>query len=258
MERWRWRALALLVLAIAMVGAACGDDDEEPTSSAAPTTAAAAETTAAAETSAPAETTAAAETSEAVETTAAEEPTEEAPATEDVAVSADGLGSKFDVASAGDDITLDLWWLGNLEAPGIEPWMDEMVAAFHEQHPNVTVKPTLYQTDTWIQTQTTACQSQSGPDIWYNWSGSWSLSPAWNGCTVPNEDVLDASDISANPSTQETVYEGKTWLFPLYRFVYPMVYNKELVAAAGLDPETPPATWEEFVTGLEKPSRPAA
>ena len=50
---------------------------------------------------------------------------------------------------------------------------------------------------------------------------------------------------------QETLYEGKTWLFPLYRFVYPMVYNKELVAAAGLDPEAPPTTWEELITGLE-------
>ena len=44
-------------------------------------------------------------------------------------------------------------------------------------HSYVTVKPTLYQTDSWVQTQTTACQSKSGPDIWYNWAGTWSLSP---------------------------------------------------------------------------------
>jgi ABC-type glycerol-3-phosphate transport system substrate-binding protein len=234
----------LVVVALTALAAACGDDDDDgdggAETTAAATSAAAPETTAAAEeTSAPAETSAEAETSEAATSEAAAE------------VSADGLGSKFDVASAGD-VTIDLWWLGNLEAPGIEAWMDEMVAAFQSEYPNVTVKPTLYQTDTWIQTQTTACQSQSGPDLWYNWSGSWSLQPSWTGCTVPNEDILDASDIAANPYTQETVYEGKTWNFPLYRFVYPMVYNKELVEAAGLPADFAPATWEEFIAALEQ------
>jgi ABC-type glycerol-3-phosphate transport system substrate-binding protein len=250
MNGTRARALALLAVLLTFAfAAACGDDDDSSSSSAAPESSAAPATSAAPETSAAEETSAAAETTAAEETSAPAE-SSEAPASEEVAVSADGLGSKFDLASAGD-ITLDLWWLGNLEAPGIEGWMDEMVAAFKTQYPNVTVKPTLYQTDTWIQTQTTACQSKSGPDIWYNWAGTWSLSPAWTGCTVPNEDVLDASDIAANPYAQETLYEGKTWLFPLYRFVYPAVYNKDLVSAAGLDPEAPPTTWEELITWLE-------
>ena len=38
--------------------------------------------------------------------------------------------------------------------------------------------------------QKTACKAGSGPDIWYNWGGTWSLEQAWGGCTVPNEDVL--------------------------------------------------------------------
>ena len=71
-----------------------------------------------------------------------------------------GLGSEFDVASAGD-VTLKLWWLGDLEAPGIEAWMDQMVEKFQTEYPNVTVETTLYDTGTWIQTQQTACQSRA-------------------------------------------------------------------------------------------------
>jgi raffinose/stachyose/melibiose transport system substrate-binding protein len=244
MRRARWRLSALLlVTALAAFGAACGDDgDDTTTTAAAPATSAA--ETAAAESSAA--------TSAAAEPTAAESsaPAETAASGDAAAVSATGLGSKYDVASAGD-VTLKLWWLGDLEAPGIEGWMDEMITAFQTENPNVKVEATNYETGTWVQTQTTACQSQSGPDLWYNWAGTWTLNHSWAGCALPNEDVLDASDIAANPYTEETRFEGKTWLFPVYRFVYPMVYNKALFTKAGLDPEQAPATWEELVAAAK-------
>lgn len=41
--------------------------------------------------------------------------------------------------------------------------------------------------------------------------------------------------------------EGKTWGIPFQRSTPVMYYNKEAFAAAGLDPETPPATWDELV-----------
>lgn len=162
-----------------------------------------------------------------------------------------GLGSEFDVAAAGD-VTVKLWWLGDLEVPGIEAWMDTTIAAFEAKYPNVKVEATTYDTNTWVQTQQTACQSKTGPDLWYNWSGSWSLELSWKGCTVPNEEVLAPSDIEANPSTQETLWQGKTWDFPLYKFVYPIVVNLDLVQKAGLDPASPPATWDEWISALEK------
>jgi ABC-type glycerol-3-phosphate transport system substrate-binding protein len=162
-----------------------------------------------------------------------------------------GLGSEYDLASAGD-ISLKLWWLGDLEVPGIEAWMKDMVTKFEAQYPNVKVETTTYDTNTWVQTQQTSCQSKSGPDIWYNWSGTWSLEPAWKGCTVPNEDVFAPADIEANPSTQETLWQGKTWVFPLYKFVYPVVVNLDLIKQAGLDPNSPPQTWDDFVAALQK------
>jgi raffinose/stachyose/melibiose transport system substrate-binding protein len=223
-----WGTLAALVVLFAVVAAGCGggDDEAAPEATEAPSTTAPAET-------APAETA----------------PAETAPAETEAA--GGGLGSEFDVASAGD-VTLKLWWLGDLEAPGIEAWMDEMIQKFESEYPNVTVEATTYDTNTWIQTQQTACQSKSGPDLWYNWSGTWSLELAWKGCTVPNEELLSEADLAANPSVAETVFEGKTWVFPLYKFVYPVVVNLDLIEQAGLDPNTPPTTWEEWIAVLEQ------
>mgnify|MGYP005855040625 FL=1 len=41
--------------------------------------------------------------------------------------------------------------------------------------------------------------------------------------------------------------DGKTWGIPFQRSTPVMYYNKPAFAAAGLDPEAPPATWDELV-----------
>ncbi|MBW3097182.1 ABC transporter substrate-binding protein [Pseudohoeflea coraliihabitans] len=41
--------------------------------------------------------------------------------------------------------------------------------------------------------------------------------------------------------------EGKTWGIPFQRSTPVMYYNKDAFKEAGLDPESPPATWEELV-----------
>ncbi len=41
---------------------------------------------------------------------------------------------------------------------------------------------------------------------------------------------------------------GKTWGIPFQRSTIVMYYNKDAFRAAGLDPEQPPATWDELVT----------
>ncbi len=42
--------------------------------------------------------------------------------------------------------------------------------------------------------------------------------------------------------------DGKTWGIPFQRSTIVMYYNKDMFRAAGLDPEKPPTTWEEFTS----------
>jgi len=127
-----------------------------------------------------------------------------------------------------------------------------VIADYEKEHPNVTIKQVVQSTDSWTQTQTIACKGKSGPDLWYNWSGTWSLQQAWQGCTVPNEKVLSAEDLSHTPNTAETLWQGQTWMYPLYRFVYPIVVNEELFEKAGLDPANLPTTWDDFIAACEQ------
>ena len=45
---------------------------------------------------------------------------------------------------------------------------------------------------------------------------------------------------------------GKTWGIPFQRSTIVMYYNKDLFREAGLDPENPPATWDEYVDAAKK------
>jgi multiple sugar transport system substrate-binding protein len=166
------------------------------------------------------------------------------------ATAAEGLGTDYDVGAAGDS-TLTIWWLGNQEIPGIEDWMNESIGLYEKAHPNVTVKTVLQSTDTYNTTQKTACKAGTGPDIWYNWGGTWSLELAWLNCTVPNEDVLSADDLKHVPTIAGTRWGGKTWVYPIELRIYPIVYNKALYKQAGLDPDQPPTTWADFMAAAE-------
>jgi len=41
-------------------------------------------------------------------------------------------------------------------------------------------------------------------------------------------------------------FEGEMWTFPFNKGLPALYYNKEMFAKAGLDPEQPPRTWDEF------------
>ena len=45
---------------------------------------------------------------------------------------------------------------------------------------------------------------------------------------------------------------GKTWGIPFQRSTIVMYYNKDMFREAGLDPENPPATWDELVAAGKK------
>lgn len=65
---------------------------------------------------------------------------------------------------------------------------------------------------------------------------------------APLEDLDGAEELLGRlePSAVEELY-GHTYYIPVGADVTMMIYNKALFDAAGLDPETPPETWQEFL-----------
>jgi multiple sugar transport system substrate-binding protein len=69
---------------------------------------------------------------------------------------------------------------------------------------------------------------------------------------VPLEDLPGAQELFARLDERTVVQDlGHNYYVPLGVDITMMIYNKELFEEAGLDPESPPGTWDEFIAAAE-------
>ena len=131
--------------------------------------------------------------------------------------------------------------------------IDEYAKTYSEQTPGVTILPVYtgsYQ-DTITRT-VTAFKGGNAPDM--------AVLLAVDTFTLYDEDMIVAISELAQ-SDEEKAWlasfypaflengsiDGQLWGVPFQRSTPVLYWNKEAFAAAGLDPEVPPATWEEQV-----------
>jgi raffinose/stachyose/melibiose transport system substrate-binding protein len=164
--------------------------------------------------------------------------------------SSSGSGAKgTDAKYAG---TLTYWYWGESDAPGANQWMKSMIAQYEKLHPKVHINLVLQSTDTLIGAFKTASQTKKGPDIATQWATLPVLTPAWTGASVPISDYVAKSESDNWIGTQENMSEGKLWGMPIYLLGVPFVWNKQMFKAAGLDPDTPPATFQDLLSDCQK------
>jgi arabinogalactan oligomer/maltooligosaccharide transport system substrate-binding protein len=94
-----------------------------------------------------------------------------------------------------------------------------------------------------------AAQGGNAPDV-FRAEIAWTPQYADAGYLLDITDSVSAADkadyLAAPLHYNE--YDGKLWGVPQVTDAPALLYNKELVKAAGLDPEKPPTTMDEFVT----------
>jgi sn-glycerol 3-phosphate transport system substrate-binding protein len=129
--------------------------------------------------------------------------------------------------------------------------MDKLVARYHATHPGIDVKA-IY-SGTYDETMTKArAQFKAGqpPDVLIA-----SAVELFNlrdlDMIVSYEDALKGTDTSWTKRFYaafmvNSVQDGKTWGLPFQRSTIIQYYNKDAFRKAGLDPNHPPATWEEL------------
>src|SRR2546426_4758443 len=142
---------------------------------------------------------------------------------------------------------LTYWYWAESDAPGANAWLKKEVAMYEKAHPKVKISIVIQSTDTLTSAFTTASQTKSGPDIATQWASLPTLTPAWNGASVPISDYVPASETKNWISTAENMSGGKLWATPQYLIGIPLVWNKTLFKKAGLNPNKGPATWAEFL-----------
>ena len=156
------------------------------------------------------------------------------------------------IADDPNNATLTYWYWGEDDAPGANNWIKKEVAAYEKLHPKVKINVVTQSTDTLISAFTTVAQTKSGPDIATQWATLPTLTPAWNGWSVPISDYVPASETKNWIGTAENMSGGKLWAMPQYLLGIPFVWNKTLFKKAGLDPNKGPKTWKEFLADAKK------
>lgn len=178
----------------------------------------------------------------------AEESTEAAGTTQEAAEEAETA------AAAEEQVTLRIWWWGETEAQGLEPWMVETIALFEEEYPNIKVEATLQSIEQVFAGFQAAVEAGDVPDIQFFFGGIWCLEQAFLGNVQPFSKFFTQEELDQlwPMAKLYTTYKGDVYGFPFYAIGMAGVYNKDLFSQAGLDPDNPPATWDQLVDASEK------
>ena len=156
-------------------------------------------------------------------------------------------------APAVEPVNLKIWYWGEQEAPGMKSFMDEAVSIFNKENANVQATAVLQETDSLYPAFRAAAEAKEGPDIQVFFGGIFTLEDAWLGNLAPISDYWTEEELANVPAGQraETYWDGKQWGLPFYQIGTFWAYNKTMFAAAGLDPENPPTTWDDWMNACK-------
>lgn len=151
-----------------------------------------------------------------------------------------------DETSSDGKVVLDFW--NGFTGPD-GPALQQVVDDFNASQDEVEVKTNIMPWDTLYQKVLTSVAGSNGPDI-IAMSASRIPQFADEGMFMPVDDYYEDPDNDSEALTSAAVeasmYDGKNYGVPVNYATMMMYYNKDLFTAAGLDPEAPPATWDEF------------
>jgi raffinose/stachyose/melibiose transport system substrate-binding protein len=144
--------------------------------------------------------------------------------------------------------TLNMWWWGEQELPGLQAFVDDSV----KNYTAATVKTMLQDTAVVISQFQTAAAAHKAPDIQYLWNGIYHMESVWLGYLQPLNGLVNADVLKASQPTKLSDYDGNTYRLGWYPLPMIWCYNKDLFEKAGLDPENPPTTWDALLAACEK------
>ncbi len=167
------------------------------------------------------------------------------------ATAATGLGLPASHAVMAQDAVSIQWW--DHYAP-LEALLEQQFAAYTEANPDVTVERTLYNLPELGQSLQLAFNSDQAPDVHaiasLNVPTSRLVAEGW---FTPIGEYVSDEFVARFPEGTLLeglhLFDGQLYSFPMFSFRSHsslLWFNKQVVEAAGIDPETGPQTWDEF------------
>lgn len=150
-----------------------------------------------------------------------------------------------DSSSGGGADKLVVWdWKSGDDAAAA--YVEAAKADFAKEHPDITVEFVAQPFDQYYTLLGAAIQAGKGPDVML-FNGGGQLRDRVDAL-VPLDSYVSA-DRDRLVGWDAFTEDGKTYASPVTLQGHPIYYNKELYEKAGLDPDSPPATWDDFVSG---------
>ncbi|MCB0124516.1 MAG: extracellular solute-binding protein [Caldilineaceae bacterium] len=172
-----------------------------------------------------------------------------APAAEDAATAAPAEEAAASEASAesSDDVVEIEYWQYFFDARVTA--MDQLIEMFEAENPGIKViHNSDIPYDDFRDKIATSVPAGVGPDVatlFYGWQVAWIDA----GYIVPLPEEYFPTDMVNNefsPMVQASFFDGKLYTLPTAVRTLALFYNKDLMEAAGLDPNSPPTTLTEL------------
>lgn len=159
-----------------------------------------------------------------------------------------GGGKNYD----GPKVKLEFW---NGFTGGDGPVMRQLVEQFSSEHDNINVSMNTVEWADYYQKVPTAVRAGKGPDVGIMHSDQLGTNAARN-VIIALDDVAEALGLKESDFTpvvwQAGVYNDNRYGIPLDMHPLGLFYNKGALAQAGLDPDNPPLTKDDYMAALEE------
>lgn len=159
--------------------------------------------------------------------------------------------SKDDAAAAGDRVQIEFWH--RTFTPFENEWYADIVKKYNEGQDKYFVKNSEIPADAWEQRVKSAQAAGTMPDVYTD--PSTMDEGVRLGQFLALDDVMEASALEnlTDQAKKLVTVDGKVYGYPL--LLEPqttLFWNKEMFEQAGLDPETPPKSWDELYSYCDK------
>jgi multiple sugar transport system substrate-binding protein len=159
----------------------------------------------------------------------------------------------FGVGGAAQQPIVLQWQTANLTESQYEPVWKQTIAEFEAANPGIKVEPVLVaRKDHWTKF-VAASQAKKAPCI-----VSVDLTTAaYNGYLMPIDKYWKAEPAAFRQAWSDAIlasakWKGQLYGLPIWGGTYAEIYNRDLVVKAGLDPDKPPKTFDEYVAWGKK------
>ena len=143
---------------------------------------------------------------------------------------------------------LNIWVYDEFYTDAENSPIEQLTKGFTDANPGVTVTftPVPYGSSSYRDKFIQAAQGGSGPDVILS-DNVWVPQLAAMDLIVPlTQQLGDKKDEFFPGTIDAATWNNEIYGVPFHTDVMVLFYNKDMFKAAGLDPEAPPTTWDEF------------